>query len=77
MEQNYNYTDAELRNELNDVFSSVFFVDASQKIILRKSYLMNFGLLVDYARKNNIDEKEYIRSIRKYLLSCPQTYAVR
>ena len=76
-ELNYNYTDAELKAELENVFDSVFFIDAKTKDNLRKSYLMNFGCLVKYARANNIDEMEYIRSIRKCLLSCPRTYDTR
>ena len=71
------YTRYELKRTLTDVFKSVYFVDFTQKMRMQYSYFDNFDLLVDYARAKGIDEKQYIRSIRKNLLACPHTYRVR
>ncbi|MBP5794415.1 MAG: hypothetical protein J6W41_00145 [Alphaproteobacteria bacterium] len=71
------YSDIELRHELNAVFRSVYFVDKRAKHKLNDSYFLNFYELINYARANNIDEMDYIHSIRDVLLSCPQTYLAR
>ena len=71
------YTDEEmleLRHTLTEVFKSVYFIDKRAKHKLQDSYFLNFSSLVDYARNNNIDAYEYIRSIRNILLTYPQTY---
>ena len=71
------YSDIELRHELNAVFKSVYFINKRDKVILNDSYFFNFYNLMDYARANNIDEMDYIRSIRDVLLTHPQTYSAR
>ncbi len=68
------YTNFELKHELSEVFKSVYFVDKRAKNKLQQSYFLNFAMLVGYARENNIDEVQYIRSIRDTLLTCPNTY---
>lgn len=77
MENTSKYSDIELRHELSDVFKSVYFVDRRAKHKLNDSYFLNFYELINYARANNIDEMDYIRSIRDVLLTYPQTYLAR
>lgn len=71
------YTDDELRAELKNVFDSVYFVNKRAKRKLSQSYSLNFDTMIDYARENKIDEIEYVRGIRKILLTCPYTYKAR
>lgn len=71
------YSDLELQHELSNVFKSVFFINKREKNKLQQSYFLNFYSLISYARENNIDEMDYIRSIRNVLLTAPQTYEVR
>ena len=77
MESTSKYSDIELRHELSAVFKSVYFVDRRAKHKLNDSYFLNFYELINYARANNIDEMDYIRSIRDVLLTYPQTYLAR
>lgn len=72
-----NYSDLMLKRELSRVFSSVYFVNKLTKKKYNDSYFLNFDALIDYARHNNIDEKAYIRSIQKNLLTIPHTYLAR
>ena len=69
-----NYTNYELKRELSAVFHSVYFINKREKKKLNDSYFLNFRNLVEYARDNDIDEMDYIRSIRDILLSHQQTY---
>ena len=71
------YSDIELRHELNAVFKSVYFINRRDKVKINDSYFLNFYNLMDYARANNIDEMDYIHSIRDILLTHPQTYSAR
>ena len=77
IEQRPNYTDLELKHDLSDVFSSVYFINKRFKKKIVDSYFLNFENLMNYARANHIDEKQYIHSIQQDLLQLPQTYAVR
>lgn len=70
----FNYSENMLRNELSVVFSSVYFADKQIQENLFDSYFLNIHNLIWYARHNNIDEMDYIRSIRSVLLSYPKTY---
>ena len=63
------YTYYELKRELSKIFESIHFDDLTFKMIVQSSYFDNFDQLIAYASNNNIDEKEYIRSIRSVLLS--------
>ncbi len=71
------YSDIELRHELNAVFKSVYFINKREKNKLQQSYFLNFYSLISYARENNINEMDYIHSIRDILLKHPQTYSAR
>lgn len=73
-ENAFKYSENKLRNELSVVFSSVGFTNEHDKQMLFDSYFSNIRNLIWCARNNNIDEMEYIRSIRKVLLSYPKTY---
>ena len=70
----FKYSENMLRNELSVVFNSVYFTNKKTKDILFDSYSLNICDLMWYARNNNIDEMDYIRSIRRVLLSHPKTY---
>lgn len=65
------YTDYELKNELNMVFKSVLFADRFEKFKLCDSYFLNFNQMMEFARENGIDEKQYIRDIRDVVLTYP------
>lgn len=69
-----NYTNYELRQELTRVFDSVWFDNVSQKKLFEDSYFFSFSSMIKYARESDIDEKEYLRGIRKYLLTLPGTH---
>lgn len=73
-EENFKYSENMLRNELSIVFNSVYFTDKQTQETLHDSYFLNIRNLIWYARNNNIDEMDYIRSIRRILLSHPKTY---
>ena len=73
-EENFKYSENMLRNELSVVFSSLYFADKQMQEVLFDSYFLNFRNLIWYARNNNIDEMDYIRSIRSVLLSYPKVY---
>lgn len=68
------YTHYELKCELNKVFQTVWFDDLTLKFYTQNSYFDNFSTLIDYASAHNIDEKEYIRSIRECLLQMKNTH---
>lgn len=65
------YTDYELKTELNMVFKSVLFADRFEKFKLCDSYFLNFNQMMEFARENGIDEKQYIRDIRDVVLTYP------
>ena len=67
------YSNIELKHALSRVFRSVWFDDLTQKMRIQNSYFDNFYQLVDYARDNNLDEMEYIKSIRGYLITSART----
>jgi hypothetical protein len=77
MQNRSKYSDLELKHALSDVFASVYFVDKRAKKRLSDSYFLNFDNLIAYARANNIDEMQYIRSIQQCLLKIPKTYLAR
>ena len=66
--ENQNYTYTEYKAALDSVFDSLFFESAHTRFILIGSYRMNLRNMVLYALDNNIDEIEYIKSIRNILL---------
>lgn len=71
------YTQSQIQQELFHVFRSVWYENLRQKIIVETSYFDNLYLLVAYANENNLDVKEYIRSIRDILLQTPGVYAYK
>lgn len=73
-ENAFKYSENMLRNELSAVFSSLYFANKQMQETLFDSYFLNIHNLIWYARNNNIDEMDYIRSIRSVLLSYPKTY---
>lgn len=50
------------------VFDDLKFRDKETKTILRDSYLLNLAQMVDFARKNHIDELDYLLGIRDVLI---------
>ena len=74
VDENFKYSENMLRNELSVVFSSLYFADKQMQEVLFDSYFLNIRNLMWYARNNNIDEMDYIRSIRSVLLSYPKVY---
>lgn len=68
-----NYTNYELRQELTRVFDSVWFDNVTQKKLFEDSYFLSFSSMIKYARESDIDEKEYLHGIKKYLLTLPGT----
>lgn len=73
-ENAFKYSENMLRNELSVVFSSLYFADKQMQEVLFDSYFLNFRNLILYAHNNNIDEMDYVRSIRSVLLSYPKVY---
>lgn len=66
---NQKYTYMQYKAALDDVFNSLFFESARTRFNLIGSYRMNLKNLVLYAIDNNIDEIEYIKSIKGVLLT--------
>lgn len=71
------YSRSELVHELGLVFRSVHFRHVRFKKRLYTSYLLCLYEMIEYARQNNIDAKEYIRGIRDVLLTCAGTSRIR
>ncbi len=69
-----NYTKYELRQELTRVFNSVWFDDLEKKKLIEDSYFLSFDSMIKYARESDVNEKEYLRGIKKFLLTIPGTY---
>lgn len=69
-----NYTNYELRQELTRVFDSVWFDDKDKKKLIEDSYFLSFDSMIKYARETDVNEKEYLRGIKKFLLTIPGTY---
>lgn len=68
-----NYTNYELRQELTRVFDSVWFDDKDKKKLIEDSYFLSFDSMIKYARETDVNEKEYLRGIKKILLTIPGT----
>lgn len=64
---NQKYTYAQYMRALNEVFDWLYFKSASKRFNLIGSYRMNLKNMVLYAVENNIDEIEYIKSLRVIL----------
>ena len=62
------YTKEEQRAALGEAFKSLYFKTSYLRQITYMSYKINLTMMVEYAISNNIDELEYIRSIRQVLL---------
>jgi len=62
------YTYLQYKKALDGVFDTLFFTSAQTRFNLIGSYRMNLKNLVLYALANNIDEIEYIKSLRDVLL---------
>lgn len=71
------YTKEEQRAALGEAFKSLYFKTATLRQITYMSYKINLSLMVEYAIRNNIDELEYIRSIRQVLLKDNSVYEYR
>lgn len=69
-----NYTNYELRQELTRVFNSVWFDDLEKKKLIEDSYFLSFDSMIKYARETDVNEKEYLRGIKKILLTMSGTY---
>jgi hypothetical protein len=63
-----------MRKALRFVFNTVRFDNPYTKSLVYESYLLNLGLMRQYARDNRIDEMSYILSIRDELLKSPGVY---
>ena len=61
------YTYAQYKQALDDVFDWLYFKSASKRFNLIGSYRMNLKNMVLYAVENNIDEIEYIKTLRTIL----------
>lgn len=64
---NQKYTYAQYHQALNEVFDWLYFKNAGNRFNLIGSYRMNLRNMVLYAVENNIDEIEYIKSLRTIL----------
>ncbi|MCQ2571517.1 MAG: hypothetical protein MJ165_00760 [Alphaproteobacteria bacterium] len=64
---NQKYTYAQYHQALNEVFDWLYFKNAENRFNLIGSYRMNLRNMVLYAVENNIDEIEYIKSLRTIL----------
>ncbi len=68
------YTKEEQRAALGEAFKSLYFKTAALRQITYNSYKINLAVMVEYAIQNNIDELEYIKSIRQVLLKDNSVY---
>lgn len=68
------YTKEEQRAALGEAFKSLYFKTAYLRQITYLSYKINLTAMVEYAIRNNIDELEYIKSIRQVLLKDNSVY---
>lgn len=68
------YTKEEHRAALGEAFKSLHFKTVFLRQITYMSYKINLTAMVEYAIRNNIDELEYIKSIRQVLLKDSSVY---
>lgn len=57
--------------------NGLVFPDKKLKKILLDSYLLNLGILREYARDNGVDELEFLWEIRKNLIDSGTAYDKR